>query len=165
MRKSRKALVVFSVSFFLTFAAIQSVLVTAQEWPAWVPTVDDIDEYELLWQNSTEFENYYDPDAENITSYGQFWYKNDTANEVAAIAAFQMMDFGEKPWNQEISSQYSTILNTYVPEFEGETSWDLMVYFLNMSVGGEMEDIAAELEWDKAVLMNFSGSLFDHLIV
>ncbi len=161
MKRFQKALLITSICFILTFSSIQIGLASAAEIPDWAPDEEELEGYSLLWENSTEFENYFDPEAENMTAYGQFWYKNGSQNELVSIVALQMMEFAQKVWDEEIDTD-NQYMNIAFPDFEGDNIWDLLVYVFNMT--GEVEDITADMGWDHAVIMNYSGGYFQHLI-
>ncbi len=166
-RISRITLVLF-VSSVLIFSTVGMRLTAAAEWPEYVPTDEDIDEYEVLWQNSTSMENYFDPDADDITTYASLWYRNITddsnTTQLTALLSLQIMDFGAQPWDKTLDGTWAALILQQVPDFDGDTVWDLMVYFLNSSTDA-LEDISGELGWSNAILLNFSGMYFNHLIV
>ena len=168
MNRKTRVLLVVTLSSFLIFSLTALELATAVDWPDYVPTDEDIDDYDVLWQNSTSIENYFDPDAANITTYASIWYQNVTENEdgeeLTALLSLQIMDFDSTPWNEPIDDTIASYIQMVHPDFEGETTWDLMVYFLNQSSQG-IEDVSEDFGWTNAVLLNFTGAYFEHLII
>ncbi|UYP48248.1 hypothetical protein NEF87_004533 [Candidatus Lokiarchaeum ossiferum] len=134
-------------------------------FPTWVPQNTDIEDFTLLWNETTYSENFICSEAENLSVYSQVWYRNNSQDETVSFIASAITDLDLDILNEKLSWQMNLLVAIGFPEFTGKTSWDLFIFILNQTYG-EMGEVTSELaNWEAAYECNTTGSIFNYFII
>lgn len=158
---------------FLAYVALPPVQ-AAEVLPEWLPVDGSLENYRLIYANSTEIENVVcNVDNENMTVYFQLWNLNNSANEVQALIGQLIIDLPADYMAAKVDTHplhldmLYELVTDYDPVVDGDTRWDLFVFALNDLLGTDAIDCADELGWDRAikVLDTQSSALYRSLVI
>lgn len=144
-----------------TFASVDAVA----NFPNWVPQNTDIEDFALLWNETTYSDNFICSDAENLSVYSQVWYSNNSQDETVSFIASAITDLDLDILKEKLSWQMNLLVAIGFPEFSGKTSWDLFIFILNQTYG-DMGEVTSELtNWEAAYECNTTGTIFNYFII
>jgi len=124
-----------------TLGAVLSVGFVSASIPDYFPKADDVEGYDLLWENIIEVSNPLNASAANISAGAQIWTKNDTENNVVAVVGVLVVKFSEDVFGKRLPRLIKTLLVLYNDSYSDiNTYWDLLVEIAVQSP--KVEDIS-----------------------
>ena len=104
------------------------------------PDPEDVEGYDLLYENVIEVANPLDDTAPNITAGAQIWTKEDAANNLTAVVGALIVKYSEDVFGKRIPLAIRQMLY-FLTEYEDiKTYWDLLVAVV--TEGAEINDIS-----------------------
>jgi hypothetical protein len=165
--KLYKNLLVCGLIGLIIFVMVPTYARSADIIPDWVPKADKIEGFSLLWNGTQTNRNFICDSKTNLSTYSQLWMKNDTGNKIFGIVAAAYLDLEKKIWDQDVKpndTAMKILFNLAFSDFKGTSRWDFLVFLLNKTTNGKVEEININ-GFDHVMEGNETSTFFNYFII
>ena len=100
------------------------------------PDPEDVEGYDLLYENIVQVANPLDAAAASVTAGAQVWVKTDAASDITAVVGALIVKYSEDVFGKRIPRSFLSILYEYTAYDNIKTYWDLLV-----AIATEFDDV------------------------